>query len=395
MCWGGAYRHIAVVAATLLLASAAVAQIIPPSEQLGRERERFTQPPAPQAQPGPGPNFLPSIRAPLGAAETVIVVREIQVVGSTIYSQDQLRPLYSDLIGTAVTVQTIYDLARAITAKYGNDGYVLSRAIVPVQSFDPKGAGILIQIVEGYVDRVVWPSNLSRYRDFFSVYAAKIIADRPVNVRTIERYMLLAGDLPGLKFATSLKASTENLAASTLVVEVTEKHIDAFARIDNRGTAARGPIQYLAAATLNNVFGQHEALTLSWASVQPIRELQYYSLNYRQVLTAGGLTFFADGSNTGGRPGTAQLELLDYRTKGYSWDAGLSYPVIRSRERNLTLSGLFFSSDNSSDILGSPFNNDRLRGLRGKIDADFADVLRGVNQFNLTYSQGFQVSAAP
>ena len=56
------------------------------------------------------------------------------------------------------------------------------------------------------------------------------------------------------------------------MVEVTEKHIDAFARIDNRGTAARGPIQYLASATLNNVLGQHEALTLSWASVQPVQE---------------------------------------------------------------------------------------------------------------------------
>jgi hemolysin activation/secretion protein len=159
-------------------------------------------------------------------------------------------------------------------------------------------------------------------------------------------------------------------------------------RVDNRGTAARGPVQYLAAATLNNLLGQHEALTLTWASVQPMHELQYYSLYYRQVLTSEGLTFFADGSNTGGRPGTAPLELLDYRTTGSSFDAGLSYPIIRSRERNLTISGLVFSSDNSSDILGAPFNDDRLRGLRGKIDADIADVLRGVNQFNLTVSQG-------
>jgi hypothetical protein len=38
-----------------------------------------------------------------------------------------------------------------------------------------------------------------------AVYAAKIIADRPVNVRTIERYML-AGDLPGLKLSNEPKA---------------------------------------------------------------------------------------------------------------------------------------------------------------------------------------------
>jgi hemolysin activation/secretion protein len=108
------------------------------------------------------------------------------------------------------------------------------------------------------------------------------------------------------------------------------------------------------------------------------------------VLTSEGLTFFADANNNGGRPGTAPLELLNYRTKGNYFDAGLSYPVIRSRERNLTVSGLIFSSDNFSNILGLPFNDDKLRGLRGKIDADISDVLRGVNQFNLTLSQGIE-----
>ena len=54
MSWGGVSKQIAVIAAALLVASTAIAQVIPPSEQPGRERERFTQPPAPQAQPGPG-----------------------------------------------------------------------------------------------------------------------------------------------------------------------------------------------------------------------------------------------------------------------------------------------------------------------------------------------------
>jgi len=111
--WGGISKQIATIAAVLLFASAAIAQVIPQSEQLGRERKRFTQPPAPRAQPGPGSSFLPSTVAPLGAADATIVVREIQVVGSTIYSSEQLRALCADLIGNTVSVQSIYDLARA------------------------------------------------------------------------------------------------------------------------------------------------------------------------------------------------------------------------------------------------------------------------------------------
>ena len=374
----------------MFVSFSAVGQVIPPSEQPGREQQRFNEPIAPRAQPGGGAITLPSTVAPLGAGETSVVIRDIRITGSTIYSANDFRPLYQDLLGKKVALQAVYDLARKITARYGTNGYVLSRAIVPPQQLDPKGAVIKIQIIEGYVDKVEWPKKLSRYRDFFSDYAAKIQAQRPANIRTIERYILLAGDLPGLKFATNLRASTDNPAASTLVVEVIEKPIDANGRVDNRGTKARGPIQYLASASINNLFGQHEALTVSWAAVQPIHELQYFSANYRQVLTSEGLTFFADASNSWGRPGTAQLELLDFRTRGTAFDAGLAYPIIRSREANLTILGLAFASDNHSDILSAPLNEDKLRGGRAKIDADIADALQGINQFNLTFSQGIR-----
>ena len=108
----------------------------------------------------------------------------------------------------------------------------------------------------------------------FTDYAAKIVADRPANIRTMERYLLLAGDLPGLKFSTSLKPDPEKTDASILVVEVTEKSIDANAQVDNRGTAARGPLEYLGSATLNNLLGQHEALTMTWAGAIPFNELK-------------------------------------------------------------------------------------------------------------------------
>jgi hemolysin activation/secretion protein len=99
-----------------------------------------------------------------------------------------LRETYADLLGKGTTLQTVYEIARRITARYGSDGYVLSRAIVPPQKFSPTGAIIHIQVIEGWINRIEWPKSLSRYRDFFSDYTARIIADRPVNVRTIERW---------------------------------------------------------------------------------------------------------------------------------------------------------------------------------------------------------------
>src|SRR6516164_2856270 len=296
-------RAIAAALAMVSVSFAAVAQvvppgaqIVPPSDQPGRERERFERPPVPLAQPG--------IEAPPGAAETKLVIRQIRIVGATVYSDAQLAQLYADLVGKTVTLQAVYDLAQRITAKYGGDGYVLSRAIVPVQELDPNGAVVKIQVVEGYIETVEWPPQLSAYRDFFSYYAARITAERPVNIRTIERYLLLAGDLPGLKFKNSIKPHPSKVGAAILVVEVTQKPVDFFARVDNRGTPAQGPLEYLTSTTFNNLFGGHEALTLTAAGAFKTRELQYYAANYRQVLTGEGLTYFATASYGFGHPGT-------------------------------------------------------------------------------------------
>jgi hemolysin activation/secretion protein len=323
-----------VALALMAIAVQAKAQVIPPSEQPGRERERFTEPQRPRAVPGGPAISLPSTTAPAGANKLQVVIRKIQIVGSTVYSEEDLRPFYQALLSRRVSVQAVYDLAQRITAKYGADGYVLSRAIVPEQEFDPRGATVRIEIIEGYVDRVVWPEKIRRYRDFFSDYARKITAERPINIRTLERYLLLASDLPGLKFTTTLQASKSTPGASTLIVEVIEKPFDFDARLDNRGTKARGPLEFLFSPTFNNLTGNHEALTLSYASVSPIKELQYAAMAYRQVLNSEGLTLFANGSYSWGFPGTAQLESLDFNTRSTYIESGFSFPVIRARERN-------------------------------------------------------------
>jgi hemolysin activation/secretion protein len=382
------WRDIVVAALIAGLFSGAALAQVPPSEQPGRERERFVEPQAPRAQPGGATVSLPSTTAPAGAEGIRLVIRRIQIVGSTVYRAEEFAPLYADMVGHEVPLTAVYDLAKKITAKYGADGYVLSRAIVPPQSLGRGGAVVRIEVVEGYVDRVVWPQNIARYRDFFTYYAEKITSNRPANIRTLERYLLLMTDLPGFKVSTTLKPSASNPNASTLFVEVVEKRLDLLGRVDNRGTHARGPLQYMTSATVNNIIGAHEAFTVTYAGAFQPKEMQYVAASYRQVLTPEGLTLFGNASYGPGRPGTFLLETLDYRTRSTTGEAGLAYPVIRTRERNLTLSALGFATNDESDMLGTPFTRDRIRGFRLKADGDFADPLLAINQVGLVFSQG-------
>ncbi len=385
-------RPILAALAILCIAQEAFAQI-PGGALPGRERDQIVDPrTAPRARPSGGAISLPSTEAPAGAAQTMLTIRSIQVVGSTVYGEQEFAPIYRDLLNRQVSLEAVYDIAKRITAKYGADGYVLSRAIIPPQELTPGGATIRIQVIEGYVSRVEWPRDkLARYRDFFTDYSAKIVRDRPANIRTLERYLLLANDLPGLKFSTTLQASKTEQGASVLVVEVTEKRYDFNGRIDNRGTQARGPYQFMAAPTINNVFGTHESFTLAYAGVTDFKELMFFSGNYRHVVNSEGLTGFVNATYSDGKPGTPLLQLLDYRTQTTTVEFGMYQSIVRSRERNLTLTGLAFITDSYSKInltAPDPFQADRLRGFRGRVDGDIADKFSGINQGSITVSQG-------
>ena len=135
------------------------------------------------------------------------------------------------------------------------------------------------------------------------------------------------------------------------------------------------------------------SFTLTAAGAFQTQELQFYSATYRQVLTGEGLTFFGNVSYGFGRPDLGiEQQFLLYRTKSLYAEGGLSYPVIRARERNLNVAGVFFASDDNGSFFDMPDTPpstlDRLRGFRLRVDTDSADQTGAINQLYFQFSQG-------
>lgn len=371
----------------VIFSDVALAQV-PSSEEPAAAASRFTTPESPAPVVG-RMIVLPATPAPGEAAKVTLQLDEIRVIGSTVFEERDLAPLYADLIGTRVSVADLYGLAQKITAFYGDKGYVLSRAIVPEQELDPAHATVTIEVLEGYVDAVEWPAELGRQHDFFTDYASRITAERPSNINTVMRYLLLARELPGLDVESTFRASETNALASTLVVTATEKPVDLFTQFDNRGTDGRGPWQYLVSATFNNLLSQHEALSATLAGSTETKELTYAALAYRQVLNSEGVFAFADASYSRGEPGTDELEAVEFASTSLQYDIGIGVPLLRSRDASLTLSALLFASDNEASMLDSPSSDDRLRGVRVKLDGEVSDDLDGRTTFGTALSRGF------
>ncbi|RWQ58826.1 ShlB/FhaC/HecB family hemolysin secretion/activation protein [Mesorhizobium sp.] len=377
--------------AFFLSLDASYAQTVPPGAEPGRIEQRFEEPPAPQARVRI-PEGLESTMPAAEAAQVTLELRGVEIEGSTVYTDDQLRELYAELLGKKVTLLQVFEVAAKITARYGNDGYLLSRVIVPPQELNQAGAVIRLQAVEGYIDEVIWPDGVERYRNFFDDYAAKITAERPARADRLERYLLLANDLPGLTFKSTLRASERNPGASTLVLEMEIDPYDVSLSTDNYGTEASGPYQGMVSGHLNNAFGAHERLSGGYVIAGPSEdddpELHYFFWGYDQVLNSEGLTFSFSGNASRGDPGTALLSALEYQTQSLNLTTGVSYPFIRTRSQNLT-GGFFFDYEDSEGLTSSGLSTeDRLRILRAELAYDFADGWSGINQAIIALSQG-------
>ena len=387
------FGAIALLSGVVMWGFPATAQTVPPGDEPGRIEQRFIPKPAPKAGVAIRQG-LESTVPPDQAEKISLRIKRFRFEGNTALDDETLQALASDLIGKTVSLRDVFKLAADVTAAYGNAGYTLSRAIVPPQELEPSGATITIRLVEGYIDDVKWPAELDRYRDLFSAYAEKIKAERPVHVTTLERYLLLANDLPGLTLSSRLTASETNPAASTLIVSLDkEKHLSASVSLDNRGTEGSGPYQAQVQTTIANIIGMHEEFSFGYTAAGPkykkdSPELQYISFGYGQVLNSEGLRFDFSGNASRGEPGTKDLLLLEYATESLNLSGQFSYPIIRTRNTNLTSIVAFDWKNSKSSIFDVPETEDRLRIIRAEFAFDHADALKGVNQLIVSASHG-------
>lgn len=333
-------RHFIVPAFFAVTGTIGNAQTIPGAVEPGRTESRFDQPAAPRAQPTVRQG-LESTVPPAQAAQMPLSITGFRIAGSTAFSDGVLQAVVEPFQDQSGTLLDVFQAAAALTAFYGDKGFLLSRVIVPPQALEPSGAVITLQVIEGHVDRVALPDNLGSRQPLLEQHARNIEMSRPLSADQLEREMLLANDIPGLVVQSNLSPSPTTSAASTLTLSTTEDPGGWGLRLDNRGSEASGPLQFTISGRVNNLLGLNEQLsggiTLAGPADNGARpELAYAFFGYDQVLNANGLRFSFDANYSQGDPDSAVLTALDYETEGLNASVALSYPFIRTRSRNLT-----------------------------------------------------------
>lgn len=334
--------------------------------------------------------------APENADEITFELRQISFDGVTIYEHEELQKVYEDKLGQTISLSDLYGIAEDLTKKYRNEGYILTRVVVPPQTID---AGLVqLRVVEGYVDNIEIRTDKESSADLIREYTNYLKG--PLRSRNLERVLLLINDLPGINARSVLSPSKTKTGAADLLIIVERDRFDADIGINNFGTRFLGPVQTSASASANSIFGFNERLTaqvvVAWDNEEELKELEYGALRYEQPIGKYGTRLIVSGNAASTEPGYTLDELgVKGHTKGYT--VAVSHPFVRSRTFNVNTQVSFdYLNLNSKDGLGNPVVEDNIRALRLGGRVEYMDQFLGLsfNTLDLTLSRGIDVFGA-
>jgi hemolysin activation/secretion protein len=365
-----------------VVAEAAFAQVAPlqtPPQPLQRPA------PAP-VEPGviPGPSAPGATTAPAGAERVPVTPAAITVEGNTVYSPADLEPLIRPLIGKTVTAADIFALAGAIQRKYRDDGYFLATVIVPPQRV--ADGRIRLRAYEGSIANMVVEGDVGPVIEQARAYLAKIgRGGQAINLRDIERYLLLTEDIPGIKTKAVLRPGKQPGEAE-LAIELSRKAWDAYYALDNRGSRFTGPLQSVLLGGVNSFtsLGERiEALQFTTFS----SESNYGQVNGSFLVGSEGARIRAWAAKGFVSP-SGPIAAIGYAGNLTLFGVGGMYPIIRSRQTNLSINGQFEYYRSVVDSNVGRLNATDLRILRGGFDGSYRDDFNGANTASIKFSKG-------
>lgn len=363
--------------------------VIPPGADPGTLDRRL--PPVPEgAAPDTEIPAPPDRPAPSPDDEVRFTFDRIALDGVTVYNEAEVGAILSPLVGTPATLAEVMAAAQRLTARYRADGYFLAQVVVPAQEI--ADGTLRLQALEGFVDRVATEGDQAAdWRAAAAAYLKPAIAERPLREETLERQLLLLGDLPGVDARAVLAPSADVAAAADLRLIGERRRVNLFGGVDNRGTEFNGPIQYSLGGRWNGIFGIGDALQARGVTSSPFSEMKFGELGYQTAVGTDGWNIGINYARSLTKPGF-RLAPLDVVGQGTTIRLQAEYPWIRLREEDFRVGARFTVRNVRTTVLGgTEIADDRLRVLSLRAAYAARDRWRGVSALEIEISQGLDV----
>lgn len=259
----------------------------------------------------------------------------------------------------------IRDRANALLRR---DGWIAS---VQIPAQEVADGTLRLEVVTARLVDIRVRGDAGRYEALLRRQLAAIQAMDPLNEREAERLLLLAGDVPGLDVALSLRPSGGEQGTVIGDLTVSTRRFALYANAQNYNSRLLGRETLYARGEIYALTGLADITYLGVSTTADFQE---------QMILQGGHIFQLsdDGTSLGGRATYAwsrpDLGPLDLRTNTLIAGFDVTRPLVRSIRANLRVRAGADFVDQISRIGGGQdavtLTRDRLRILYAGVDAD-------------------------
>ena len=188
--------------------------------------------------------------------ETIIILapKELQ----SIISVDKYQ---EEIIGKPQSINQLYSIAFEIEKEFNSKGYPLVRVILPVQELDQEQATVFFKVINGFIEKIDLSKVPKKQILRTYSYLKPLINKKSLKLRDMERQLLLASNVAGIKLSSSLTSGTKE-GGTKLVIEADHKLISGGLTFDNTQSKELGRQQGQARTVISSPLGLGETVSL-------------------------------------------------------------------------------------------------------------------------------------
>jgi hemolysin activation/secretion protein len=333
----------------LLAAAAAAAQPAPPQGSI-IDRERLDHR-APAAGVG---NEPARNKASIDTTGTGRPIEGIAFRGAK--APPEVARAAQRFIGRPATRDTLVELAAVLTRAYEDSDVALYTIAIPKQSFDKNV--VVVSLTEGWIDSAEVRSSGPKRFPLLQAQMSRMVGEKPLARRTMERQFSLMRAIPGLTFEQSFD-NPDGDDALKLAITPKQKRAKINMGVGNRGPDLLGDLLLEGRAQLFRLMTDGDNLSFNVSGSRDFRRYRQFGLSYASPIGADGLTLSASGSWVRTRPrrfdieGTARLASVS-----------LTYPLIRTFKRAADISIGVDGVNSDNAAFGNVVATERTRAIR-------------------------------
>lgn len=272
-----------------------------------------------------------------------------------------LEKLISDFKDKELSFAELQNIASLVTKEYRDRGYFVARAYIPKQNIQENDNVLKIAIIEGTYGEFKLENN-SNIKDFFiqAILNDAKNNDDIIGTSTLERSMLIINDLPGIVVSKANVKPGAEVGTSDFEIETQKTSFyDGYLVGDNYGSKFTGRNRVIGGLNINSPLQIGDKLSFN-GLISNGEDIKNYKVGYAFPLMANGLRAETSYSKT-----NYDLVKLDQTTPdgiydGYTsiFEAGIIYPIIRSRIENLNFS-TYYSNKELRDYYDDAISKNR------------------------------------